>query len=920
MATTSSFKQQCPSCEAWVPIRDSSLIGRKIDCPKCRYRFVVEDPGQPADEAEEAPDPKRKRGQKKEEAAVATVEELGAAEKPRGLSTKMMLMIGVGVVAVVALAGLGYLLFGGGATPPPRPNVMPAPPVPPRPQAAVPPTPAVESESAAAVPARRLVNLQQVLPQLTNMLPPDTEGLCMVQFQSLMASELGRTIFLTRGGFLESALNAKLGMSIGDIDLILHASNFSQDWKYCVVHSSKALNRNQLVSALQCKAAIGKEKILDQEYFVLEPSGWLRQLGRMTFATMFQMDVSEIPLRAGGTMAMRIVDDQTVIFGDLKPVQDYLKVKGRFPMRRQDRPREQPKAAPPAGAPPGVPNRPPAAGGRPATGPQPAAPQDREGDEDKESAKEAAMAAGMFMTIDPDLKRMLSRVDKRRPVVSLVVDLRAARDRLPVLSQNTLYLQTLIQDASFLAASLRLRTGSYLTLAVEYPSEEVTMQRSQDFAWTALPGLTDTLGNELDTRVDLISDEQPPPPPAPRPTLRDNTPPPGPGSPGGGTVPAQYPAGFAGKIAMPQAPPRQGIAPGTAQAPSIPQGGAGAQPGLLSNRSRPGPAMAGSGLPGLNRSAAAEGKPPGATVRFQTADRTILQLTIDIREAAANRILMNRDVRHTVLQQKGYLDMAGGQPRIHELAQALIAYANAHDGQFPRGTAERSIPGTRANRPYPPSKRVSWMTELLPYLGPDQGSIYSHIDRQKSWDDAENLALAVTLIPQYLDPSYAPNTWWIRFPGVQQSVAATHFVGIAGVGMDAPEYDANNPRVARKIGVFGYDRSTKLADIKDGPENTIMVLQVPPTFKRPWMAGGGSTIEGVPEKNCMQPFVCMQHDGKPGTLAIMADGAVRFIRADLPDEVFKAMCTYKGGEFVNINRDAPLVYERQEMKTAPPKS
>jgi len=44
MATKTSFKQQCPSCEAMVPIRDPSLIGRKIDCPKCKYRFVVEEP------------------------------------------------------------------------------------------------------------------------------------------------------------------------------------------------------------------------------------------------------------------------------------------------------------------------------------------------------------------------------------------------------------------------------------------------------------------------------------------------------------------------------------------------------------------------------------------------------------------------------------------------------------------------------------------------------------------------------------------------------------------------------------------------------------------------------------------------------------------------------------------------------------
>jgi hypothetical protein len=56
MAATTSFKQQCPSCEAMVPIRDPGLIGRKIDCPKCKYRFVVEKPkGRDDDEDEDAP-------------------------------------------------------------------------------------------------------------------------------------------------------------------------------------------------------------------------------------------------------------------------------------------------------------------------------------------------------------------------------------------------------------------------------------------------------------------------------------------------------------------------------------------------------------------------------------------------------------------------------------------------------------------------------------------------------------------------------------------------------------------------------------------------------------------------------------------------------------------------------------------------
>src|SRR5262249_18586212 len=49
MASQTQFKQQCPSCEAMVPIKDSSLVGKKVDCPKCKYRFVVEDPGAVSD-------------------------------------------------------------------------------------------------------------------------------------------------------------------------------------------------------------------------------------------------------------------------------------------------------------------------------------------------------------------------------------------------------------------------------------------------------------------------------------------------------------------------------------------------------------------------------------------------------------------------------------------------------------------------------------------------------------------------------------------------------------------------------------------------------------------------------------------------------------------------------------------------------
>src|SRR5262249_6677392 len=138
--------------------------------------------------------------------------------------------------------------------------------------------------------------------------------------------------------------------------------------------------------------------------------------------------------------------------------------------------------------------------------------------------------------------------------------------------------------------------------------------------------------------------------------------------------------------------------------------------------------------------------------------------------------------------------------------------------------------------------------------------------------------------------------------------AATHWVAIAGVGLDAAEYAAGDAATAKKAGIFGYDRVTSKADIKDGPANTIAFLLVPPEHKAPWLAGGGATVRAVPDESedarPLAQFVCItfpgktedkKWEGKRGTLAIMADGAVRFIPADLPVATFRALCTIAGG-------------------------
>src|SRR6187549_101122 len=111
MAASSSFKQQCPSCEAMVPIRDPGLIGRKIDCPKCKYRFLVEEPaGEAGDDAKGKKDAKTAVTAKKPAAKAAPAKAAPAKEKAgkgkkddsgEGGSAMPMLLIGGGVVVLL---------------------------------------------------------------------------------------------------------------------------------------------------------------------------------------------------------------------------------------------------------------------------------------------------------------------------------------------------------------------------------------------------------------------------------------------------------------------------------------------------------------------------------------------------------------------------------------------------------------------------------------------------------------------------------------------------------------------------------------------------------------------------------------------------------------------------------------------------
>jgi len=237
----------------------------------------------------------------------------------------------------------------------------------------------------------------------------------------------------------------------------------------------------------------------------------------------------------------------------------------------------------------------------------------------------------------------------------------------------------------------------------------------------------------------------------------------------------------------------------------------------------------------------------------------------------------------------------------HALGLAAIKMGNegvipreVPPGRLPPGAFKRDGAALIVDRE--PRNRISFMAGLLPYMGHE--ALFSKIQFQSSWRDPANWAAGSTVVPQFLDPMYPEYARFVSVDGIPLDYASTHFVGVAGVGLDAAMYRKGDPATAHKRGAFSYDDSASLEEIRNGrgAANTILMLQIPPdspTGVSPWIAGGGSTVRGVPEVNPIGPFL-RTYGNKTGTYAIMADGSVRFIDQSVSPEVFKAMCTIGG--------------------------
>ncbi|HXG12756.1 MAG TPA: DUF1559 domain-containing protein, partial [Gemmataceae bacterium] len=853
MAAKIEFKQQCPSCEAQVPIRDRKLIGRKIDCPQCKYRFVVEDPEEAAEEtparrgnadgpAARRPGARTKVGRARPDADDEEADR-PRKKKPEGSSRTLLIGLGLGAFALVVLGLVGFLLFGGGNDTTTRPA---------GPGSGG--TEGVEEQP-------REDNQKPEQPQKaevgdpTNLLPNDTEAVISANVPRAINTILWRILFDVRdgtpGGFSQEAFAKKFGFGVDDVKRLVLANNDSEGWQFSVIRTGRAIRLDDLKSGLGLKPG-PNSPIQGLEYYLV--GGDLDALGTFLF--------KGLPKQLG----LYLADDYTLILAHLAPLEKFLQDKGR-PKFLTEPPRDIPipdegDIPRPGGEQPApAPDQPPPPPAQP-RGVRAEAMQLRPGEGGRggnqppgEGQSPRVLASSSYLTINPVLKDLLDRLEAaQEPVVLSAAGLITRKgftsrpypspfnSNVPAALQQFLLKE--VAALGYAIEDLKEEKLPYV-LTIDYKNEQTAtaiekLNREKGLAEIA------KLFRETFGLYTVVLDEQ------------------------GQVVPEMAPLDMAG---MPIPPP--------------------------------------------------EGIPTSKISLTRNEKRLTFRFDLAPTEEVLNRLVQMNQV--AVVQMKGRIEMSISRPRLHDLSAALRQYVERHNGEFPRGTIERKPAAERAGLPWRPDERLSWLVELLPFLGLGEfRSLYDRIDMDKSWRDPENAVVAFTLVPYFMAPGTPEAHWWITYPGAPGPVGTTHFVGVAGVGLDVadPEFAGRDPDWQKKIGVFGYDRVTKREDIKDGPQNTIAVLQVPPFFKAPWMAGGGGTVRGVPETDSVRPFVCTEYNGKAGTFAIMADFSVRFIPEDIPEEIFRAMCTINGGEMIEkLDEIAPLVpveAGRVELKAASP--
>jgi len=788
-------------------------------------------------------------------------------------------------------------------------------------------------------------------------LPNDAQVVVSYPLDRTLASTLRVEGFNdTDGGFSADRFKANMGFGVDDVHRVISTMRLKDEkegeWVFTVLQTKKPYKNDAMKAALRL-AAKEPVKSKTKSYDVFQINTDLDSLSNILLKFNKPRD----------QFLVHFLDANTMVFADPAPMKKFLEsdakpdylskepvtdapgggtpsgppgvgTPGTMPggVPGVGAPGTMPGGAPGVGAPGTMPGGAPGVGTMPGGAPGVGMPGTMPGGAPGVGASggqvttPSEVVASNYMTVDPSIKTLLDRIEvmktnekTRQKEIAAVVSFAALASPLkPMISGSADQLLTQWQVPTILRGPMVASFNSNLNkvksiggcLATLNSSEAnlsiaLEMQNRRDAEaiekllsprrQEALPFINTALGLTITTPAAGTNTGQGPGVGMPGGVMM----PPGAGIPGGATMPPG--ATIPGGATM---PPGAGI-----------PGGATLPPGAGIPGSTP-------GIPGGNPGAA--DKSGDGTLTSGLFDRTLVY-TLDMQlNSDQSKEVLSRLSRWVMQNLKSDADLASTRDRYGDLAQALTAYVN-EKGEFPRGTAARGLNPT-TGLPYRPDQRVSFYASLLPYLGPDFSGW--KVDPTRGWNEDLNLAYAMRVLPPVLAhrlPGLSDPL--IVYPSTPGVFGSTHIVGMAGVGMDAAEYESGNP----KAGIFGYDRVTKKSEVKN-PGKTIALILVPPDHKAPWIAGGGATVRAVADEsedaNPLAPFVCITYPGKPGeaskwdgkrgTLALMADGKIRFLPADLPAGTFRAMCTIAGGKIDGLDGLCPLIeVPDRELKPDP---
>jgi len=227
-------------------------------------------------------------------------------------------------------------------------------------------------------------------------------------------------------------------------------------------------------------------------------------------------------------------------------------------------------------------------------------------------------------------------------------------------------------------------------------------------------------------------------------------------------------------------------------------------------------------------------------------------------------------------------------------------YHDNHE-QYPSGT----VPGTTL----PPDQRLNFHVQLLPYL--EYNHLYLSFKLSEAWDSPNNAKPALSgggCYGMYRCPDWGQERGHGDGKLASGGISVTNYVGVAGVGAEA----ASRPAKAPDIGMFGYDRTLKPEQVKDGLANTVMLIETGHEVG-PWLRGGPSTVRGI-ELTAGQltgeglPFggthfrqAWIFQPPRPVAFHILlADASVREVKNAIDPAILAALATVAGGEEIPV--------------------